>query len=246
GTSGVDIGDNLHKPIGRRSGIDAGNGWFAERPGRCRVEWRRAAGRRGRASAGGSVERKRAAGPGRSGRPCYRGDVMRVLSPLLLIAVVLGSDVALAQKEIIFGTSKPPVFRAESLDQRFRRTRLSTALRSGQVGPECVQVVGGLLAAVAETGMQFHKRDENLFLHQSLSHAIDTQLSSPTFNGRAYYLALVREVLISGRLPASWLSVAQAIAPAYPALDLGKLSFLSKGIQPIDSFHFTLGRLRQQ
>lgn len=171
---------------------------------------------------------------------------MRVLSPLLLIAVVLGSDVALAQKEVIFGTSKPPVFRAESLDQRFRRTRLSTALRSGQIGPECVQVVGGLLTAVAETGMQFHKRDENLFLHQSLSHAIDTQLSSPTFNGRAYYLALVREVLISGRVPAPWLTVAEALAPAYPALDLGKLSFLAKGVQPIDSFHFTLTTLRQQ
>ena len=69
---------------------------------------------------------------------------------------------------------------------------------------------------------------------------------APTFNGRAYYLSLVREVLIEGKVPASWLRVAQQIAPSYPALDLGKLSFLSKGTQPVDSFHFTLDALRRQ
>lgn len=171
---------------------------------------------------------------------------MRVLSPLLLIVAVLASDVAYAQKEVIFGTSKAPVFRAEALDQRFRRTRLSAALRSGEVGPECVQVVGGLLTLVAETGMQMHKRDENTILPQPLAHALSTQLSGPTFNGQAYYQLMVREVLISGRVPASWVRIAEAIAPAYPALDLGKLSFLSRGVQHIDSFHFTLSALRQQ
>ncbi len=172
---------------------------------------------------------------------------MRAPSVLVLIASLLSADVAFAQKEVVFGTSNPPVFRAEAHDQRFRRTRLSQALRSGEVGPECVQLVGGMLTAVAETGMQFHKRDETLFLPQALSQAVDTQLSGPNFNGRAYYLSLVREVLIGGRVPASWLKVAQAIAPSYPALDLGKLSFLSsKRIEPIDSFHFTLQTLRNQ
>lgn len=171
---------------------------------------------------------------------------MRAPSLLVLIASLLAADVAFAQKEVIFGTSKPPVFRAEAHDQRFRRTRLSQALSKGEVSPECVQLLGGMLTAVAETGMQFHKRDETLFLPQSLSMAVDTQLSSPTFNGRAYYLSLVREVLIGGRIPASWVRVAQEIAPSYPALDLGKISFLSKRIEPIDSFHFTLQTLRNQ
>src|SRR5690606_37863309 len=106
------------------------------------------------------------------------GVVMRVLSPLLLILAVLGPDVAWAQKEVLFGTSKPPVYRAETHDQRFRRTRISQALRAGQVGPECTQVVGGLLTLVGEVGMQFHKRDENLFLPQALTQALTTQLTN--------------------------------------------------------------------
>lgn len=172
---------------------------------------------------------------------------MRASHALALLAPLLLADVALAQKEVIFGASKKaPVYRAEAHDQHFRRTKFSQALRKGEIPPECVQVVGGMLTLVAETGMQFHKRDENLFLPQPLSDALDTQLSGPKFSGRTYFLSLVREVLIGRRIPGTWVKVAQAIQPSYPALDLGKISYLSKRLEPIDSFHFSLPTLQKQ
>ncbi|MFZ5470342.1 MAG: hypothetical protein ACOZIN_12975 [Myxococcota bacterium] len=169
---------------------------------------------------------------------------MRILAAS--VALVLWTAPALAQKEHFFGTGKPPVFREEDTDRRFAKSKIARALKGGVNDPHCVQLIGGLLTALAEVAPLLHRRDENFTLDPVLLHAVNTQLTYPRFPGNAYFALMVRRVLIDKALPAEWLATAEALNPKVQIIDLGKLRFLHEGWQPIDSFYFTLPALRER
>lgn len=157
---------------------------------------------------------------------------MRLLAAALLVL----TTPTWAQKEIIFGSGKPPTYREEDLDRRFARSRVAKALDKGTDDPACQMLLGGLLAGVAEAAPFFHRRDENFSIDPHLVNAINTQLSTPRFPAQAYLMAMVRKVLIDRRLPDEWLATAEKIAPNVPLMDLAKLRYLNDGIRSIDSF----------
>jgi hypothetical protein len=167
-------------------------------------------------------------------------------APLLALALGLLSMPAVAQPELFFGNGQDPVFREEDMDKRFAKTRLNQALRQGTQDPNCAQVVGAMFTLLGETGALFHKRDENFMLEPVLVQALSTQLVNQRFPGNAFFVAMVRRVLIDKKLPPEWLVTAQALAPYYPAIDLAKLRFLSDGVKPLDSFLLTLPVLRER
>ncbi len=165
---------------------------------------------------------------------------------LLVVALGLVAMPAAAQPEFFFGTGEAPVFREEAVDKKFTRTRLYQALNEGTDSEACAQVVGALFTLLGETGPLIHKRDENFMLEPVLVQAMSTQLVSPRFPGNAFFVSMVRRVLIDKRLPPEWYVTAEALAPHYPAIDLGKLRFLSDGVRPLDSFLLTLPILRER
>lgn len=165
---------------------------------------------------------------------------------LLCLALGLAALPAAAQPEVFFGTGEAPVFREENLDKRFTRTRLYQALNEGTSDEGCAQVVGALFTLLGETGPLLHKRDENFFLEPALVQALSTQLVNQRFPGNAFFVAMVRRVLIDGKLPPEWYVTAEALAPYYPAMSLGKLRLLSDGVKPLDSFLLTLPVLRER
>ena len=167
-------------------------------------------------------------------------------APLLALALGLLAMPAVAQPEFFFGTGQAPVFREEDMDKRFTKTRMYQALRQGTDNPNCAQLVGAMFTLLGETGPLFHKRDENFMLDPVLVQALNTQLVSPRFPGNAFFVAMVRRVLIDQKLSPEWLVTAQALAPHYPAMDLAKLRFLTNGVQPLDSFLLTLPVLRER
>lgn len=167
-------------------------------------------------------------------------------APLFALALSLLALPAAAQPELFFGNGQAPVFREEDMDKRFTKTRLYQALRQGTQDANCAQLVGAMFTLLGETGALFHKRDENFMLEPALVQALSTQLVSQRFPGNAFFVAMVRRVLIEQKLPQEWLITAQALSPYYPAIDLGKLRFLSEGVKPLDSFLLTLPVLRER
>lgn len=160
--------------------------------------------------------------------------------------VLLLSLRASAQAPGIFSSGPPPVFREELADKRFLQTKLYKALNTGTDDPGCAQLMGALLTLVGETAPTLHQRDENFYLDPYLVQVLSTQASTPRFPANAYFVAMMRRVLIDKKLPEEWLNTANSIAPYYPALDMAKLKFLSEGIKPIDSFLLTLPVLRER
>ena len=67
---------------------------------------------------------------------------------LLAVALALSSSSAFAQKEVFFGSGKPPVFKETDTDRRFGKSRIAKALSSGTEDPNCVQLLGGLFTAL--------------------------------------------------------------------------------------------------
>ncbi|MBZ4415980.1 hypothetical protein [Myxococcus sp. RHSTA-1-4] len=171
---------------------------------------------------------------------------MRSARLLALALGLLTLPATATQPEFFFGTGQPPVFREEDMDKRFVRTRLYQALVQGTNDPNCAQVVGAMLTLLGETAPLFHKRDENFMLDPVLVQALNTQLVNPRFPGNAFFVAMVRRVLIDQKLTPEWLGTAQALAPYYPAMDMAKLRFLSEGVKPLDSFLLTLPVLRER
>jgi hypothetical protein len=106
-------------------------------------------------------------------------------------------------------------------------------------------VVGGLFTVLAEVAPTLHKRDADFTVDNGLLQALATQLSSPRFPGPAYLTAMVRRVQIEKRLPQEWLDTAARVNARVQIIDTAKLRFLADGVQPIDSFAFTLAALRQ-
>lgn len=162
---------------------------------------------------------------------------------LLAIALALVPPLASAQ---IFNPGAPPSFKEAELDKRFAKSKLNQALVNGTQDANCAQLVGGLLTLMGETAPYIHKRDENFYLDPFLVQALNTQLSSGRFPGTAYFIAMLRRVLIDQKLSQDWLDTAAALSPYAPAVDLGKLRFLADGVNPIDSFLLTLPTLRER
>lgn len=164
----------------------------------------------------------------------------------LLLLVLLASPVtAFAQAHEIF-SEKPPTWREESLDRKFLASRIHRGLVQGSDDPACAQVLGALLTTLADAGMSFHRRDQDIYLDPALVHLLNTQLNNPKFPGTQYFLSMVRRVLIEKRLPKEWLKTASSLTSTQSTIDLSKLRYLADGLRPIDSFHFTLPLLRHR
>lgn len=165
---------------------------------------------------------------------------------LLVVLVVLGALPSFAQKEEIFGTGKPPNYREEKMDSRFKKSKLSKMLVAGTEDPGCVQLLGGLFVALGEIAPLIHKRDENFTLPPELQDAVQTQLSTPSFPAIAYLVAMVRRVMIDKRLPDEWLATAQALNKKVKLIDLAKLKMINEQLLPADSAYFTIPLLKDR
>jgi hypothetical protein len=166
-----------------------------------------------------------------------------------LFALVLGlsSLPAAAQPELFFGPGNDvPNLKEEDFDRRFLKSGIYRSLVQGTNDPNCVQLLGGLLTMLGETAPMLHKRDENFYLDPQLVQALGTQLSTPRFQANASLVAMVRRVLLDRKLPAEWFQTATTLGPVVGTIDVGKLRFISEGLQPIDSFFLTLTALRER
>jgi len=169
---------------------------------------------------------------------------MRRLTFVLCLAIGLP---AFAQKEVFFRPGNEQLlFKEQDVDRRFKKSKLGKALYTGTDDPYCLQLIGGLLTALAETGPYFHRRDENFTLDPILLEAVQTQLSTQRFPAASYLLAMVRRVLIDRKVPDEWLALAAAINPQIRIIDVGKLKMMNEGIKQVDSFLFTLPALRDR
>ncbi len=165
------------------------------------------------------------------------------LRSTLFALCALTSLPAFAQKDVLFGSGKPPVYEESEVDRRFLRSRVYRALNEGTADPNCAHLLRGLLTALAEAGPSFHKRDENFTVDPLLLEAVNTQLSTPRFPAANFLAAMVRRVLLDRKLPDGWMATAEAINPALPTIDMGKLRRLQEGVEPIDSLYFNLPTL---
>ena len=168
---------------------------------------------------------------------------MRLMSFLLVFAV--GAP-AFAQKDELFGSGKPVVYREETMDRRFAKSRVAKMLKEGSPEQGCVQLMGALFIALAEIGPNLHKRDENFLLDPNLIAAIQNQVTTPSFPAMAYLLSMVRRVLIDKRLPDEWFETAKAINTVVKIIDLGKLKWMNEGITFVDSSAFTIPLLKNR
>ena len=165
---------------------------------------------------------------------------------LLFGVALLSALPALAQKDDLFGSGKPPTFREEPMDRKFAKSKLAKLLKAGTTEPACVELLGGLFVALAEIGPTLHKRDETIYLHPALVEAVNTQLTTPRFPAMAYLLSMVRRVLIDRRLPDEWLATAEALNAQVKIIDLPKLKMLNEQLALADSSAFTIPVLRQR
>ncbi len=152
----------------------------------------------------------------------------------------------LAQADVLFGSGKPPVFKEEEFDRRFQKSRLNRAILKGTQDENCQKLLGGLLTAVAEIGPTLHKRDQDFYVDPYLLQGVSNQLSTPRFPAQLFLTAMVRRVLIDRKLPKDWLELGTQLAAKVPMIDVGKLRYLADGLQPVDSFEFSLPALRQR
>lgn len=163
----------------------------------------------------------------------------------LLLTVLIAAP-ALAQKEELFGNGKMPIFREETMDRRFAKSKLAKMLKEGSTDPGCVQLMGALFVALAEIGPTLHKRDETFAMDPNLKAAIETQATTPAFPAMAYLLSMVRRVLIDKRLPDEWYETAKTVNAQVKIIDLGKLKMMNEGLSFIDSNQFSVPLLRQR
>jgi len=164
----------------------------------------------------------------------------------LLFALL--SSTALAQVGAgLFGGSKPPLFREQELDRRFKFSKVNRLLMSGQVeGNPCLQLTGALFVSLGEIAPYLHKRDEKFYLDPALGQSFSMQMDSQRFPGSVYLLAMVRRVLIDGRMPREWLVTAAQVNQTVGIIDMAKLKYLTDGVQHIDSAYFSYEMLRQR
>lgn len=166
-------------------------------------------------------------------------------SALALLTLVVSLP-ALAQKEELFGTGKPPNFREETMDRRFAKSKFAKLLNAGTEDPNCVQLLGGVLVALAEIAPMLHKKDENFTLAPELQEALQTQLSAPNFPAVAYLVSMVRRIMIDKRLSDEWLATADALNKKVKLIDLAKLKMINEQINLVDSAYFSIPLLKQR
>src|SRR5258707_11941717 len=96
----------------------------------------------------------------------------------LALLVLFVAAPALAQKDKFFGNGKPLVFREEGRDRQFAKSKFAKALSKGEApeDPNCMQLMGGMLTALAEIAPVLHARDANFTLDPSLLTAVQLQL----------------------------------------------------------------------
>src|SRR3954468_10873592 len=101
----------------------------------------------------------------------------------LLLALLSGS--ALAQVGAgLFGGAKPPLFREQELDRRFKFSKVNKMLMGGQVeGMPCLQLTGALFVALGEIAPYLHKKDEKFYLDPTLGQSFSMQMDSQRFPG---------------------------------------------------------------
>lgn len=167
---------------------------------------------------------------------------MRILTVLVLVLACP----ALAQKEEIFGSGAPPRYREENMDKRFKKTRVAKLLVSGTDDAACVQLLGGLFVALAEIAPVLHKRDENFTLAPELQDAVQTQLTTPGFPAAAYLVAMVRKIMIDGRMPDEWLETAKQLNKIVKIIDLPKLKMINEELNLVDSAYLTILKLKER
>lgn len=164
----------------------------------------------------------------------------------LLLFVVISSTQALAQKEDVFGSGKAPIFREETMDRRFAKSKVAKMLAAGSTELGCVQMMGALFVALAELGPSLHKRDENFMLDPNLQAALQNQVSNPGFPAMAYLVSMVRRVMIDKRLPDEWFETAKQVNSVVKIIDLGKLKMLNEGVTLVDSSAFSIPLLKHR
>ncbi|MBL8914130.1 MAG: hypothetical protein JNM17_25725 [Archangium sp.] len=168
---------------------------------------------------------------------------MRRVLALLVLAI---SVPAFAQKEEIFGDGAPPRYREENMDKRFKKTRVAKLLENGTDDPACIQMLGGLFVALAEIAPVLHKRDENFTLAPELTDAVQTQLSTPGFPATAYLVAMIRKIMIDGRLPDTWLETAIKLNKVVKIIDIPKLKMINEQINLVDSSYLTILKVKER
>ncbi|HYV46202.1 MAG TPA: hypothetical protein VFA20_15135 [Myxococcaceae bacterium] len=165
----------------------------------------------------------------------------------LLFALLLSSTAFAQVGAGLFGGSKPPLFREQELDRRFKFSKVNRLLMSGEVeGMPCLQLTGALYVALGEIAPYLHKKDERFYLDPALGQSFAMQMDSQRFPGSVYLLAMVRRVLIDGRMPREWLVTAAQVNKTVGIIDMAKLKYLADGVQHIDSAYFSYEMLRQR
>lgn len=168
---------------------------------------------------------------------------MRRLSFVLALALAIP---CFAQKEALFRPGDGPLmFKEQDLDRRFKKSKLAKALYAGSDDPNCQMLMAGLFAVLAEAAPYFHRRDENFTLDPNLLAAMQSQLSTPAFPAAAYFMAMVRRVLIDRKVPDEWVAHAAQLNTS-KFIDVGKLKALNEGLKQIDNFMFSLPMLRDR
>lgn len=171
---------------------------------------------------------------------------MAMMRRLLVLMTLCATLPALAQKEEVFGSGKPPSFREEKMDRKFLKSRVAKLLDTGSKDPGCVQLLGGLFVGLAEVIPKLHKRDDAFSLDPMLIEAINTQLSTPQFPAMAYLVSMVRRVMIVGHLPDTWLETATQLNKTVKIIDLAKLKSANETVPLADSAYFTIPLLKQR
>lgn len=176
--------------------------------------------------------------------------IRRLVLPLCLAAALLprpsAAQLAVPDDMDLFGAGKPSVFKEETMDRRFNKSRLGKMLAAGSDDPNCVEVMGALFLALGEIAPMLHKRDDNFVLDPVLQDALAQQASTPIFPALGYFTAMVRRVRIENRLPDEWFEVAKRINSTVKIVDLAKLKLLTDGVSLIDSAYFSIPVLRQR
>lgn len=175
--------------------------------------------------------------------PVLTSQPMRRALALIVLAV---SVPAFAQKEEIFGDGTVARFREQNDDKRFKKTRVAKLLDTGTTDPACVQLLGGLFVALAEIAPVLHKRDENFTLAPELQEAVQTQLSTPGFPAIAYLVAMVRRIMIDGRLSDEWFETAKNLNKVVKIIDLAKLKMINEQITLVDSSYLTILKVKER
>jgi len=169
------------------------------------------------------------------------------IAALLATAALSGSASAQAVGAGLFGGSKPPLFREQEVDRRFKFSKVNRMLMSGNVeGGPCLQLAGALFVALGEIGPHLHKKDENFYLDPALGQSFTAQMDSQRFPGSVYLVSMVRRVLIDGQMPPEWLATASKVNQTVQIIDMAKLKYLADGVRHIDSAFFTFDVFRQR